>query len=307
MAVAGDPDELQSAVEMVLESIGPVIASGRSAAANNKRALFSKALRFFATQGGGDLEGLIGLCQNAPPEAGLGLPNEERIFREISSGLLSAREINPVLRGAGAGIDPAVLFGDKQATAGKTRISVINLVGLPALETQQMFVNQLAMTLFGWIKRHPQPPGRPLRGLLVLDEAKDFVPSRGLTPCKASLQRLAAQARKYALGVIFATQNPREIENTIIGNCSSQFYGKASSPAAQDTIQAQLRQRGGAGDDIGRLQRGQFYFHNADLGMSQPAKLHTPLCLSDHQTLEEADILRLASASRERMRGGVGG
>jgi DNA helicase HerA-like ATPase len=86
--------------------------------------------------------------------------------------------------------------------------------------------------LFSWIKKNPDPGGRALRGLLVIDEAKDFVPSSQASVCKESLMRLAAQARKYHLGLIFATQNPKDIENRIVGNCSTHFYGKVNAPAA---------------------------------------------------------------------------
>src|SRR5690606_11786983 len=115
-----------------------------------------------------------------------------------------------------------------------------------------------------------KPPGRTLRGLLIIDEAKDLVPARSSTPCKDSLLRLAAQARKYHLGVVFATQNPREIDNAIIGNCSTQYYGKANSPAAINTIREQLVARGGNGEGIGRLEKGVFYVYNADAGMRAP-------------------------------------
>ena len=109
--------------------------------------------------------------------------------------------------------------------------------------------------------------------------------------------RLTAQARKYHLGVVFAAQNPREIENTIIGNCSTQYYGKASSPAAINTIREQLSSRGGSGDDIGRLKKGVFYVFNADANMRAPTKVRIPLCLSHHQTLDGDEVLERAVRS----------
>jgi DNA helicase HerA-like ATPase len=154
------------------------------------------------------------------------------------------------------------------------------------------------MTLFTWIKQNPAPTNKPIRGLLVLDEAKDFVPSTQSTPCKASLNRLVAQARKYGLGLIFATQAPKSIDHNIIANCSSQFYGQANSPAAIAVIQEQLRQRGGSGQDIARLDKGQFYAVSEDL--TTPTKIVTPLCLSYHPPapLDELEVLNRAKASR---------
>lgn len=113
--------------------------------------------------------------------------------------------------------------------------------------------------------------------------------------------RLTAQARKYHLGVVFATQNPREIDNTIIGNCSTQFYGKASSPAAIQTIREQLAARGGSGEGIGRMEKGVFYVFNADAGMRAPEKISVPLCLSHHHPLDGDEVLERAIQSRRRL------
>ncbi|MEL7507176.1 MAG: ATPase, partial [Cyanobacteria bacterium J06554_1] len=132
-----------------------------------------------------------------------------------------------------------------------------------------------------------------------IDESKDFVPSRGSTPCKASINRLVAQARKYGLGLIFATQAPKSIDHNIIANCSTQFYGRANSPAAINVIQDQLSQRGGRGQDIAKLPKGQFYAISESLG--SPIKIQSPLCLSYHPATppDEEEVLKRAKASRD--------
>ncbi len=108
--------------------------------------------------------------------------------------------------------------------------------------------------------------------------------------------RLTAQARKYHLGVVFATQHPREIENSLIGNCSTHYYGKANSPAAIETIREQIALRGGRGDDVPTLPRGCFYVYNADAELRAATKVRIPLCLSHHPAnpLTEEDILQRA-------------
>jgi DNA helicase HerA-like ATPase len=158
------------------------------------------------------------------------------------------------------------------------------------------------MTLFSWVKRNPKPGQRALRGLLVIDEAKDFVPSQKNSVCKESLTRLAAQARKYHLGLVFATQNPKDIDNKIIANCSTHYYGKLNSPAAIEAARDLIEAKGGSGADVPKLLRGQFYVHNADAGLAAPVKVAIPLCLSRHpdHPLEEARILQKAAASRKR-------
>lgn len=153
--------------------------------------------------------------------------------------------------------------------------------------------------MIAWIKKHPRPPQRSLRGLLIVDEARDFIPSLVSIPSKVSLQLLASQARKYHLGLVLATQTPKEIENRIIGNCATHFYGRASSPAAIKTIQEQLQERGGNGQDIATLKPGQFYAYNSEANLAQPARLTTPMCLTKHASpLDESEILERAAESR---------
>jgi hypothetical protein len=281
-------------------SLDPIVAAGSSLAAQNKQGILSRSLRSFAKDGGGTLEQLITFLEDLPPEAGLGVANEVKLARQMSDALKVAREKNPLLRSAGTALDPAVLFGDDRPSP-RTRVSVVNFVGLPTLESQRLFLNQLAMTLFGWIKKHPDPGGRPLRGLLVIDEAKDYVPAQKASVCKESLMRLTAQARKYHLGLVLATQNPKDIDNRIVANCSTHCYGKVNSPAAIEVVRELIKQKGGTGDDVAKLSRGQFYIHNADAKLPAPVKVAVPLCLSRHpeHPLEESQILEKASTSRE--------
>ena len=298
-----DEDELQTAVSMVVESLTPIVAMGRAQASEHKRGILSKSLRYLARHGGGRLAELIELLGDLPPEAGLGVAKEAKLALQIADALKVAMETNPLLRSHGTNFDPAVLFGDGQSSD-RVRISVINFVGLPGIESQRDFLNQLAMNLFAWIKKNPDPGERPLRGLLVIDESKDFVPSQKASVCRESLVRLVAQARKYHLGLVFATQNPKDIDHRIVANCSTHFYGKVNSPAAIETVRGLIRAKGGSGDDVPRLSRGQFYVHNADADIAIPIKVLVPLCLSRHPSspLDEASILAKASESRRRTR-----
>jgi hypothetical protein len=105
--------------------------------------------------------------------------------------------------------------------------------------------------------------------------------------------------------LVFATQNPKDIDNRIVANCSSHFYGKVNSPAAIETVRDLIRAKGGTGEDVPRLSRGQFYVHNSDADFTCPIKLLVPLCLSRHPSspLDEAKILKKALDSRERLKG----
>jgi DNA helicase HerA-like ATPase len=64
---------------------------------------------------------------------------------------------------------------------------------------------------------------------------RTFAPSQAGTACKASALSLAAQARKYGLGMIFASQRPKGIDNRIVSSCATHVYGRRIAPA---TIEA---------------------------------------------------------------------
>lgn len=298
--VSNDPDELNQAIDMARDSLQVIVAPGKSKAAKIGQGVLRNALEYFAQNGGGNLEDFATLLADLPIEAGGGISNPQKKAQGMADLLNAEISNNPLLRQSGTALDPAVLFGLDGPS--KTRISVINFFGLPGLQQQQQFLNQLAMTLFTWIKKNPAPVNRPLRGLLVIDEAKDFVPSGSSTACKASINRLAAQARKYGLGIVFATQAPKSIDHNIIANCSTQFYGRANSPAAIQVMQEQLSQRGNSGQDIPKLQRGQFYAVSESL--SSPAKILAPLCLSYHPPtpLNDAEVMQRAIESYESIR-----
>lgn len=136
-----------------------------------------------------------------------------------------------------------------------------------------------------------------LLGLFVLDEAKDFVPSSASVPGKDNIIRLAAQARKYGLGLLFATQAPKSMDHNVVANCSTLLVGRANSPAAIDTVQDLIKDKGGNANDVAKLDRGTFYFTTAP---ERPRKIGTSLCLSYHPSSppSETEVVEMARKSR---------
>lgn len=294
-AVADQPDDLESAISMAKDSLIEIVASGNSASARKKGGILSAALRYFSCTGG-TLSDFINLLSDLPEEAGAGIGEAGKHAAEMADLLRAEREKNPLLRQNGQELDPAVLFGARKE---RTRISVLSLIGLQTLDAQRAFLNQLAMTLFAWIKQHPARPGCPLTGLLVLDEAKDFLPSRGDTACKRSFMRLAAQARKYGLGMIIATQAPKDIEHTIVSNCFTHVYGRQNSPESIKTVQELIQQKGGSENRIATYGKGEFCLYNSNIAPA-PVKMKSPMCLSYHASLEPQEVAERAKASRSK-------
>lgn len=302
-AVKGDPEQLADALLMADAALAEIVAKGATDKAVKKRGILRSSLEFFAhSYAGGTLSDYADMLKELPDGAGPGVSKEKDLAVEMADAVRVQMRTNPLLNTTGAALDPAVLFGDDRPRT-KTRISVVSLVGLPTLDMQRTFLNQLAMVLFSWIKKHPHPPGRALRGLLVVDEAKDFLPAQKATECKESMLRLGAQARKYGLGLVFATQHPKDIEHKLVGNSATHLYGLNNSPASLTTLKEQMQLKGGNGDDIARLKVGQFYFHSAGASQASPVKVKVPDCLSNKRLLEEQEILTKARRSRALVEG----
>jgi hypothetical protein len=282
-------DELAQAVEMARATLEPYIG-GSGQKAQLKQGVLADALRAFAKTGGGTLDELIQLLSELPEDVSK-IGNASKLGAEIANQLLAAIATNPLLQSQDQSLDPKTLF---EGASGKTRVSVINLAGLASAEARDSFVNRLQMSLFTWIKRHPSSTGC----IYVLDEAQNFAPSGSGTACKASALSLVAQARKYGLGMIFATQTPKGIDNKIVSNCTTHVYGRMNAPATIDAIRELMAAKGGAADDIGKLVKGEFYFSTE--GSLRPFKVRTPLCLTWHPpnppTAEE--VVQKARAGR---------
>jgi hypothetical protein len=171
--VRGDADELQQTVVMAQASLKPLIGA-TGAKAPLKEGVLVLALQYFARSKDQGLDAFVRLLSDPPSEIS-DIANAGKIASNMADLIKAEIAKNPLLSFKGTPLDPAVLFASPR---GKTRISVVNFAGLPADEAKQAFVNQLEMALFSWIKKNPSPRGRPLTGLLVMDEAQNFAPSQ---------------------------------------------------------------------------------------------------------------------------------
>jgi hypothetical protein len=271
-SVVTDEEEREQAVDMAWATLVPLIRATGSTK-DLKEGLLKDTLRAFARQPKGGIDGFISFLADLPGGVSK-LTKAQKLASDMSDQLIAKIAVNPLLNAVGQKLDPATLFFGQKSQ--KTRVSVINFSGLQADASRQDFVNQLQMALFTFIRRHPSETPR----LYVLDEAQNFAPSTVSTSSKASGKALAAQARKFGLGMIFATQAPKGIDTNIVSNCATHFYGRMSSPELIDSTKEMMSARGKQAQDLGALTTGIFYY--STLGMSQPVKLKTPLCLTYH-------------------------
>lgn len=275
-SVLDNRDEFADAVESAVAALEPrALITGKTAKANRSRAVLREALRHYGRGRDTTLPGFIGLLADLPDDVSE-LAGARELAAELAQNLRAAVVNDPLFGGDGTAADPGVLL--TPSAGHRARVSVISMIGLTSEQQREGFVNQLQMALFSWIKRNPARD-RPLGGLLVMDEAQNFVPSVGTTACTHSTLALSSQARKYGLGLVFATQAPKGLHNHIPGNAATQFYGLLNSSTQIAVAREMARVKGGLIPDISRLQSGTFYA--ALEGMSFH-KIRTPLCLSHH-------------------------
>ncbi|TFV58027.1 DUF87 domain-containing protein [Mycobacterium sp. PS03-16] len=293
--VLDDHDEFEEAVDSAVGALEPrALIAGNTAKANQSRAVLREALRHHARQEArrgspATLPGFIGMLAELPDGVSE-LPKAPKLAAELSANLHAAMVNDPMFGGHGDPVDPGLLLTPSPGC--RARVSVISMVGLTSDQQREGFVNQLQMALFSWIKRHPAAD-RPLGGLLVMDEAQNFAPSDRYTACTRSTLALVSQARKYGLGLVFATQSPRGLHNFIPGNAATQFYGLLNAPAQITVAREMARAKGGDVPDISKLRAGNFY---VALEGNAFHRIRAPWSLSHHPqsppTTEE--VLELA-------------
>ncbi|MFE0147337.1 helicase HerA domain-containing protein [Nonomuraea sp. NPDC059007] len=289
-AVLDDRDELNSALGLAVETLAPrANAEGASAKARKAKAVLRQALEHFARSGGADFTAFLGMLASLPFEASQ-IDKADQIAAELGQLLTAAMINDPLFAGGGEAVDPARLL--TPSTGKRARVSVISFIGLND-DARPGFVSGLQNSLFTWIKRNPAR-GRPLIGLYVMDEAQSLVPAGSKTEALASTLTLASQARKYGLGLVFATQMPRGLHNQIAGNATTQFIGRMNSPTQIAVVRSLAQARGGRADRVGRLEAGQFYA--ASTGIPE-ALIRAPHCLSHHPAdpLTEREIMQRAA------------
>lgn len=291
-SVATDPDELSAAVEAAVTSLAPrANLIGRTEKVHLRTAVLRRAVEHFGRRGGSDIRGLIGLLSDLPDGVSE-LADAAKIASGLAQTLTASMDNDPLFGGSGVPADPGTLLTPSEGK--RARISVISFIGLPGEEARQSFVNQLQMGLFAWIKRNPARD-RPLLGLLVMDEAQTLAPSGAMTACTQSTLALASQARKYGLGLIFATQAPKGLHNRVPGNAATHVFGRITAPVQIEAAREMAKVKGGDVPDIGNLTTGDFYIA---LEGEAPYRVRTPMCLSYHPSspLTDEEVMARARA-----------
>lgn len=107
------------------------------------------------------------------------------------------------------------------------KCSIINLKGID-IELQEVVVYKLLKDLFEARKSGEIPPF-----FVVLEEAQNFVPERNYGEAKSSkiIRQIAAESRKFGIGLCLITQRPSRIEKNALSQCSTQIILKITNPS----------------------------------------------------------------------------
>jgi hypothetical protein len=299
-AAAEGSDERRELVDEAVSILAPrAKLTGASSKAAISEAVLRQALLYHARHNPQECTSLPAFIAQLSrlPDTALSITGGQKIAGDLAALLEAARTNDSLFGGSGTPLDPGVLL--TPAPGRRARVSVISFIGLSSEEQRQAFVNQLQIALFGWIKAHPARD-RPLSGLYIMDEAQTFAPTSGKTACTDSTNRLVSQARKYGLGLVFATQAPRNLQTKIANNCATQFLGVLSGSANLEAAWDLARSKGSNVEDIGVLETGQFYAARPGEGF---AKIKAPLCLSYHASaLTREEIVSRAAPGPGRRR-----
>lgn len=106
------------------------------------------------------------------------------------------------------------------------KASIINLKGVPP-DVQEVVVYKLLVDLFSERKKGNIPPF-----FLVIEEAQNFCPERSYGEAKSSpiIRQIAAEGRKFGLGMGIITQRPARLEKSVISQAGTQIVLKLTNP-----------------------------------------------------------------------------
>jgi DNA helicase HerA-like ATPase len=126
--------------------------------------------------------------------------------------------------------------------------SIIDLKGSDG-DLQETLVNRIIRKLFEARKMGKIPPM-----MLVVEEAHNFCPQQGVAKSSQTLRTVAAEGRKFGLGMCVVTQRPAKIDKNVLSQCATQIILKITSPNDLKVIAQSIEGfTEGMGDDIQAL------------------------------------------------------
>ena len=172
-----------------------------------------------------DLATLIQQVQS-PPVSKVGVldietfyPSKERFGLVMAlNNLLASPGFNAWLEGT-----PLDLNQILYTPSGKPRIAIFSIAHLGDAE-RMFFVSLLMNQVLGWMRT--QTGTNSLRAIVYMDEIFGYLPPVSNPPSKLPMLTLIKQARAFGIGLVFATQNPVDLDYKALSNAGTWFIGR---------------------------------------------------------------------------------
>jgi DNA helicase HerA-like ATPase len=106
------------------------------------------------------------------------------------------------------------------------RASVIDMTGVVP-ELQTMIIAKLLADLF-----EARKLGKVSPGMVVIEEAHNYIPERGTGKAASSsiIRTIAAEGRKFGLGLLVISQRPARVDKNVISQCNTQIIMRVTNP-----------------------------------------------------------------------------
>jgi DNA helicase HerA-like ATPase len=143
----------------------------------------------------------------------------------------------------------------------KGMTTILNMRGVHA-DISEMIVNRLATALYELSKEGKVPPM-----MVLFEEAHNYCPQGEVKACSKIIRTIAAEGRKFGLGLCIITQRPARVDKSVLSQCNTQLILKITNPldlkAVTSSIEGLTR---GMDDEIQRLPIGMALIAGGNLG-----------------------------------------
>ncbi len=128
------------------------------------------------------------------------------------------------------------------------KMSIINLKGTPP-DIAELVVERIGTALFELRKLNRIPPM-----MLVVEEAHNYCPQVGTVASSKIFRTIAAEGRKFGLGLTIISQRAAKIDKSVLSQCNTQMILKVTNPNDLKAITASVEGlTSGMADEIQRL------------------------------------------------------
>jgi len=211
------------------------------------------------------------------------------------------------LASLGNPLDPDELFGlyagpGEPSSKGKARLSIVSLAALQADERQQ-FVAALCTAIYRWMVTLDGGAGP---WMLFIDECSPYLPPVMKPVAKEPLSLLLRQARKFAVGIVLATQSPGDLDFTCLGQVGTVAIGKLSTRQEIQKIAPALAAHGASPELLASLptkQPGEFVIMSHAL--TSPVEFQARRTITPHRIVGIDEIEQLVSDDDRAELGGM--